>query len=470
MSSILGRLLNFALTPIHTGALSKEGYGQNVDIYSIIAFLMVILTFGMETAFFRFRREHQSSKVFSTASSAVIGFTVVFLSLIFLFLDPISSALRYGEQQEIVILMALIVCMDAWAAVPFARLRAENKAFKFVAIRLGSTLMIISLNLVFFVLFPYLYKNQLATGLTDLFYDPELGVMYVFIANLIGNIFLTLLFLPSFLRISWKVDRVLIKQMLFYASPLVIAGLAGIANEMLNRQFLKFLLPGSTGIEATGVFGANAKVATFMMLFIQAFRFAAEPFFFSGEGNFKEKMANVMRYFVAIQTVIFLGLVCYIDLIRQSNFIDEKFWEGLPIVPVLIFANLLLGINFNLNIWYKLKNMTRIGAYISFLGLFFTIVANIILIPKYSYVGAAWSTLISYAAMTIYSYYLNQKHDRTKYPVYRIGSHIGLSVLLAYLSFSVFHSDLLPSTICFLSFLIYIYFTEGRKILKPIRK
>lgn len=472
ISSILGRVLNFALTPLHTRFLDKGEYGVNTDVYSMIAFLMVILTFGMETGFFRFFNDDKYDRkaVFSSSVSVVLSLSVAFMLLTLLFNAPLAHMLKYDDTPHFVLWMMLIVSGDAIAAVPYAKLRAENRPFRFVWIRVGTIAIIVLLNLFFFLGLPWLEQQGQLPGFLQSIYKPGGDVSYIFIANLIGNGIMILLFLPDLVQIRLNLlNRVLIKRLLLYASPLVLAGLAGIANEMANRQFLKYLLPEGVNFEAIGIFGANVKIATFMVLFIQAFRFAAEPFFFAGKGEFKLKMARVMRYFVIVQSLIFLGLVCFLDLIKWTHFIDEKFWQGLDIVPILLLANLLLGINFNLNIWYKLKNMTRMGAYITFVGLFFTVVFNLILVPRYSYYGAAWATLISYAAMTAYSYYLNQKHDRTAYPVRSILFYIISSTVLAALSAYVFNYDLRFTSICFALFIGMLWFLDGKRILKEIR-
>ena len=472
ISSILGRVLNFALTPLHTRFLDKGEYGVNTDVYSMIAFLMVILTFGMETGFFRFFSDGKYDKkaVFSTSVSVVLSLCVVFLMLTLSFLTPLAGMLKYEDTPQFVLWMMLIVSADAIAAVPYAKLRAENRPYRFIWIRVGTIAIIVLLNLFFFLVLPWLNERGSLPGFMKFMYHEDWGVAYIFMANLIGNFIMLLLFLPELLQIRLSlITRPLVKQLLLYSSPLVLAGLAGIANEMANRQFLKYLLPEEINFEAMGIFGANVKIATFMVLFIQAFRFAAEPFFFSGEGDFKLKMARVMRYFVMVQTLIFLGLVCFLDIIKWAHFIDEKFWQGLDIVPILLLANLLLGINFNLNIWYKLKNKTRMGAYITFLGLFFTVIFNLILVPQYGYYGAAWATLISYAAMTFYSFYLNQKHDRTEYPVKNILFYIFSSTLLAVLAAYVFDYDIIYTSICFLLFVVLMWFTDGKSILKELR-
>lgn len=475
LSTILGRLLNFALTPLHTRVLAQEEYGVVTDVYTMIAFMMVVLTFGMETGFFRYFNDNKEDKkaVFSASTGLVIGISSLVIILALLFLEPLAEMLRYEQSPHFVLWMLLIVAGDAIAAVPYAKLRAENRPYRFIFVRLTTIGVIVLLNLAFFLLFPWMEQNGLGQGWLDYIYVPGAGVAYIFIANLIGNGLMILLFLPELLEIRpRRISRKLLLRLTGYAAPLVLAGLAGIANEMANRQFLKYLLPVGENFRAMGLFGANVKIATFMVLFIQAFRFAAEPFFFSGQGDFKDKMGRVMRYFVLVQSLIFLGLVCFLDLIKWTHFVDPKFWEGLHIVPVLLFANLLLGINFNLNIWYKLKNKTRLGAYITFIGLIFTVLSNLVLVPRFSYAGAAWATLISYAAMTIYSFYLNQKHDPIHYRLGRLGFYVFTSLALAAVAFYGFDSHWLAGIFCFGLYVLLIAWKDGsdlKNVVKNVR-
>ncbi len=466
LTTILARLLNFALTPLHTARISEAEYGVLNDLYSMIALLMVLLTFGMETAFFRYNRDpgQNAQKVFSHTSLITILISLSLLFFSWLLIDQLALWLDYPDRPYLVLWMIAIVAMDAMAAVPFAKLRAENKPFRFLKIRLSTIGIMVLLNLFFFLILPQLSSEAKEGEFWYGLYREEWAVAYVFLANLIGNTLMILLFLPEFLKISLKLEKAFIKKLFWYTSPLVLGFLAGIANEKAQYQFMKYLLPDEVNKISMGIFGAMMKIATFMVLFIQAFRFAAEPFFFSGEGDFKSKMARVMRYFVMVQSLIFLGLVCATEILQWTHFIDPKYWQGWHIVPILLFANLLLGINFNLNIWYKLDNKTRMGAYISFLGLFFTIVLNLILVPKYQYEGAAWATLISYGAMTLYSYYLNQKHAHTAYPVGRISLYLGFTLSGAYLSFYVFEAKLLPGLIIFASYLILLLVLEGKEL------
>lgn len=471
LTTILARMLNFALTPFHTDIIAKGEYGVMTDLYAMIAFLMVILTFAMETAFFRFHRDerYNSDTVFSHALMFTLFSSGLLLGLTFIFKDQLAAILQYEDRPFLIVWMMAIVAMDAIAAVPFARLRAENKPMRFLAIRLGTIGLMVGLNLIYFWLLPALYENAAEDSWVHSVYNPNKGVIYVFLFNLIGNAFMMLLFLPQLLKVKLKVNPQLFRQMLLYASPLVIAGLAGVLNEKAQIQFMKYLLPRETNTVSMGVFAAMMKIATFMTLFIQAFRFAAEPFFFSGEGDFKSKMSQVMRYFVMVQSLIFLGLVCFTDLIQWTHFIAPKYWDGWHIVPILLFANLLLGINFNLNIWYKLENKTRMGVYINFFGLAFTVISNLILVPVFDYTGAALATLLSYAATTGFSYYLNQKHHHTRYPIRAIGFYLTLSLVGSVISFYLLDHYWLSGLLIFSIYAAILVWLEWPqlKTLKP---
>lgn len=473
LSSILGRFLNFFLTPLHTTTLSQADYGINTDIYSLIAFLMVVLTFGMETTFFRFYQQKQNEgdarKIFSHTLFPVITFSIVFMGILWLFIPGVANILKYGDHPEYPIYMGLIVMIDAVSAVPFAKLRAQNRAVRFVSIRMAQIGIFVLLNFFFYWLCPLLLEKGIATDAVNAIYNPELGVAYIFIANLIASGVMLLLLTPEFKKLQFIFDWALEKRYLIYAAPLVIAGLAGIANEMIDRQFIKYLMPEDSFRAELGIYGANYKIATFMMMFIQAFRFAAEPFFFAQNKaqDQRKTYAQILKFFTIFQVLIFVGLVGFIDVIKI--FIDEKYWTGLSLAPILIFANLLVGINLNLNIWYKLEDKTRYGAYITFLGFFFTVVLNLLLIPRIGLMGAAIATLVSYAAMTAYAYYLNQKHFHTPYETGRILLYLVLSVGLAYICFEYTRERYFINTLMLLAFVGFLAFSE-RKELKTIIK
>ncbi len=468
LSSILGRFLNFFLTPLHTGVLSQDDYGINTDIYSLIAFMMVILTFGMETTFFRFfqqkKTEEDGRQIFNHTVFPVLGFSLLAIVLSLLFLPQVASLLKYEDHPEYPIYLVVIVAMDAISAVPFAKLRAQNRAIRFVSVRMAQILVFVALNFFFFWLCPLLLEHDIATSFVQSIYYPELGVAYIFIANIIGSGVMLLLLLPEFKALSFSLSWSLEKRYLAYAAPLVIAGLAGIANEMVDRQFIKYLMPNDSYRAELGVYGANYKIATFMMMFIQAFRFAAEPFFFaqSKDQDKRDIYARILKVFTIFQVIIFVGLVAYIDVVKI--FIDEKYWIGLPLAPILIFANLLVGINLNLNIWYKLEDKTRFGAYITFLGLFFTVVCNLALIPIYGIMGAAIATVVSYAAMTIYAYYLNQKYFKTPYETGRILLYLAISVVLAYVCFEYTREQYLLNTAIVLGYIGLLALFEKKEL------
>ncbi len=470
LSSIVGRFLTFFLTPLHTAVLSQSDYGVNTDLYSIIAFMMVVLTFGMETTFFRYyqrrKDEAEGRQVLNHTLFPVIGFSLLFLFLLLLFLPQVASALKYSEHPEYPVYAFAIVMLDALCAVPFAKLRAENRGIRFVSVRMTQIGLFFLLNYFFFKACPWLLEKGIATPLIERIYYPELGVAYVFIANLIGSGVMFLLLLPEMKHFKPIVDWSVEKRYLGYAAPLVVAGLAGIANEMADRQFLKYLLPGTEkeNFAEIGIYGANYKIATFMMMFIQAFRFAAEPFFFSQAKakDQRQTYAHILKYFTLFQVLIFVGLVGFIDVVKI--FIDEKYWSGLYLAPILIFANLLVGINLNLNIWYKLEDKTRFGAFITFFGLFFTVVLNLLLIPYYGILGAALATVVSYAAMTAYSYYLNQKHYRSPYQTGRILFYLVSGIVLAYVCYVHLREQYLINGLIFACFALGLYLLERKEI------
>lgn len=474
LSSILGRFLTFFLTPLHTAVLKPSEFGVNGDIYSIIPFLMVILTFGMETSFFRFYQHRDANsegrKIFSHALFPVFTLSLVFVVSILLLLPVLAPILKYEEHPEYLVYMILIVAFDALYAVPFAKLRADNRPLRFVSLRMLHIIILVGLNLFFYLLCPYLVKHNIATGLTDLVYNADLGVAYIFICNLAANILLFLLLLPEWLQIKLTFNWKLEKKYLAYAAPLVVAGLAGITNEMVDKQFLKFLLPEEIAFAQVGIYSANYKIATFMMMFIQAFRFAAEPFLFSQyQGQSPRNVyAQILKFFTIFQVIIFVGLLGFIDIVKI--FIDEQYWVGLEVAPVLLFANLLVGVNFNLNFWYKLEDKTRFGAYITFFGLFFTLVFNPLLIPSMGIMGAALATLISYGSMTIFAYYLNQKYFNTPYQTGRMLLYLLLSAGIGYVCFVYTREQYLINSLLILGFTSFIALMEKSEISKILKR
>lgn len=424
LGSILPRVINFVLILPHTSAFDPAEYGVITDVYAWVAFLNVIYTFGMETAFFRFatREGADPRYVFNTAQTAV-GIITLILSLFFIaFADPIAAGIDIPGYKNYIIWLTCIVAIDAIVAIPFARLRLEKKALRFAIFRIANVLVIVALN------FYFLTFN----------YNPEIGVAYVFLINLLANAMYLVFFAPVLLRWRPTLERRMFSAMLVYAFPIMLTGLAGTTNEMFSRITLRAWLPdnfypGRSSAHALGVFGANYKFAVFMNLVIQAFRFAAEPFFFSNarDKNSRQLFAVVNHYFIVVCCVLLLAVGVNLDILKHL-LRDEAYWEGLSIVPVLLVAYLFLGVYYNMSVWFKLTDRTYFGTLISVGGALFTILANFVLIPVAGYMGSSWATLICFFFMTVTCYFSGQRY----FPVpYRTGAglaYVGLTVLLVY--------------------------------------
>jgi O-antigen/teichoic acid export membrane protein len=468
LSSILGKVLNFLLVPLHTAVLTQSAYGINTDFYVLIAFLIVILTYGMETAFFRFseKRNQQKELVYSTALLSILATTGLFMAAAFLFFEPLTTALKYQDNQQYIQWLLLILAMDAIAAIPFARLRAQNRALRFVVIKLTLISSNIAFNLLFFL--PALVNARLPFDPLPYWFGENLGVGYIFLANLLASAIMLIMLLPEMVKVPWRFNWSLWKAMLVFGIPLMISGLAGIANEMLDRQLLKYLLPEANWQAQVGIYGAVYKISIFLILFNQAFRYAAEPFFFSSQKreNAKETFAVVMNYFVIVMSIGFVMIMAYLDIVKY--FIDSKFWEGLHIVPILLMANVFLGVNTNLSFWYKLSDKTNYAIVITGIGLLLTVGLNVYLIPKIGYEGAAWATLASYGGMMVISYFLGQRMYPIPYQTGRIVFVMILAFLFGYLAYHFSMNTFVPQTAFFIGFLGLLAWLE-RDALKRLK-
>lgn len=466
LSSILGKVLNFLLVPLHTMVLSQSAYGINTDFYVLIAFLIVVLTYGMETAFFRFSEKHSDDRetVYSTALISILLTTVLFLVLSFAFLSSITTALKYESNPNYVLWLLIILGMDALAAIPFARLRAQNRAGRFVAIKLTLIIANIFFNLLFFA--PALFNNRLPIDVLPYWFGENLGVGYIFLANLFASAIMLLLLLPEMFAVKWRFNKRLWRAMLLFGAPLMISGLAGVANEMLDRQLLKYILPAQTWQAQVGIYGAVYKLSIFLILFNQAFRYAAEPFFFStnAQKNAKETFATVMTYFVMVMAIGFVAVMAYLDFIK--HFIDNKFWEGLHVVPILLLANVFLGITTNLSFWYKLSDKTNWAIVITGFGLVLTIIFNLWLIPRLGYEGAAWATLISYTGMMLLSYALGQRYYPIPYQTTKIVGILGVAFTIGWFAYHFATHTFVPQTAFFLLFLAILALIERKSVVR----
>jgi len=440
LSSIVGRLLNYLLVPLHTRAFSPEQFGVVTEMYSYVAFLLVVLTYGFETAFFRFaRKEEDKQQVYATSLISLLVSSLSFVLLCWLFSGSIAGWIRYENHPEYIVWFALILATDAITSIPFSKLRLENKAFRFAFLRLINIGINILLNVFYIWLCPYLmiHGNPASKELIELVYNPEIGVGYVFIANLASSLATFLLFCPDIIRTLRSSMQIGLfewnrwKEMMRYSLPLLVGGLAGITNEMFSRVSLKYQLPDERAMHDLGVFGACYKVAILMTIFIQTFRFAAEPFFFShaNHKNARQIYADVMDWFVITCSFIYLAVMLFMNLVQY--FIGERYHEGLFIVPILLLANMFLGIYYNLSIWYKLNDKTILGAWMTVGGAVLTILLNYWWIPEYGYLGASWATFTVYLLMMVVSYILGQKFYRVPYRLVRLLAVSLLAVFLA---------------------------------------
>lgn len=416
LSSIVGRFLNYLLVPLYTYNLPTGQYGIVTELYAYVSFLIIILTYGMETGFFRFSEtEKNLNKVYSTTLTSLFSTSLFFILVIIFTFKQIATGIGYESHPEYILWFAFIIATDAFVSIPFAKLRRENKAKKFAIIKLINIFVNVGLNLFFIKLCPYLVEHNPNSWVTS-FGFGDISIKYIFISNLVASIITFALLLPDILSVKIEFDASLLKKILIYSLPLLVVGLAGMVNETLDRVLLKVLLPaGSDIMQQIGIYGANYKIAILMTLFIQMFRYAAEPFFFSQskEKDAKQTYSKVMTYFVIFGLIIFLFVMLYIDVIKY--FIGEDYRVGLKIVPIILMANLFLGIIYNLSVWYKLTNKTKSGAYVALFGAIITIALNIILIPKLGYMGSAWATFFCYLLMMILSYYLGQKSYKINY-------------------------------------------------------
>lgn len=447
LSSVIGRLLNYLLVPLYTRYFIPEEYGIVTELYAYVAFLVVLLTYGLETAFFRFsNNKWDAKKVYSTALISLLFSSVAFVLLLFFTSPVIANWMGYGIESRFIKWFAIIVGLDAISSISFAKLRQEERAIRFATIRIISIIINIGLNVYFIV-----YKG--------------FGIEYIFISNLISSAVTLVFLLPEMTNSTLIFDRIIWKKMMVYALPLLIAGLAGMTNETIDRVLLKQLLPNpEVATFELGLYGAFYKLSIIMVLFVQTFRFAAEPFFFAQHHQRENKQvyADVMKYFIIVMIVIFLTVVVFYDFVigfLGTAYHDER---GFLVVSILLLANLFLGIFYNLSIWYKLIEKTVFGAYLSIFGAIITLLLNFILIPKIGFIGSAWATLACYFSMSLASYFLSKKHFPIPYQFSRILLYL-FAMLVIYGIIFITHLNIVINTLFLLGFIIFAYLLEKPK-------
>jgi O-antigen/teichoic acid export membrane protein len=406
MGTILPRLLNYLMVPLYTRVFEQGIYGQITELYAYVAFLIVLLTYGMETAFFRYAQKNDPKVIFSNALSCILLTTGIFLLIVMVFYQDIADLILYSGNPEFILFIGLIVGLDAFTAVPFAMLRKLNLARRFAIIKVTNVILNIGLNLLFIVVFP-----EFSINLAKFIFGPESGLLvWVFISNIAASLLSLLMLWPVLKTFRIVFNRSIIRPMINYALPVLVVGVAGMVNEVIDKILLKFLLPDeNTAMAQLGIYGANYKLGILMTLFIQMFRYASEPFFFAEaeKKNAPELFSRVMNYFVIFGLLIFLMVTLYINVFQL--FIGEGYRGGLGIVPIILMANLFYGIFYNLSVWYKLTDRTRDGAYISIAGAMITIVINVLFIPSFGYYASAWGHFVCYLVMMVASYVWGQK-------------------------------------------------------------
>jgi O-antigen/teichoic acid export membrane protein len=436
-TTVAARLLNYLLVPIHTRVFAPGEYGIVTDLYAYVGFFVVLFSYRMETAYFRFagREPLEQRRAFVTATGSILLSSLLFSGLLALNAEPLAIALRYSHQENAVAWMALVLGLDALTAVPFAQLRLRGNAWRFGTARLLNIGTNISASLFFLLVCPALHAAGHPWILAV--YDPDLGVGYVFLANFLASIATLVFLLPEFgswpqLKVFWQdFDSALWQRMMRYSLPLVVVGLAGIVNEVLDRILLKYLLPGDleTRFTGVGVYGACYKLAMLMTILTQAFQYASEPFFFrhAEREDARQLYARVAQAFAAVGALAFAGVMLFLDVF-QYFLGGGGYREGLGVVPILLMANLLLGLYYNVSVWYKLTDRTLMGAWIALGGALVTIGLNIWLIPRIGYMGSAWATLACYASMLVATWQIGQRYYPVPYPVARILLYVAGSV------------------------------------------
>ncbi len=469
IAAVLPRVINFLLVRVHTDALPPDSFSENTYFYIWAALFSVLLTFGMETAFFRFyTTEKKKDVLISTAFVSMIFMTCVFIILLGVFFDSFLNLFNFENNPLRLKLFIGVLALDTIAMVPFAYLRASNRPVKYAVIKLINVAVIVIITLLGLKYIPHFIEEgkSIPTIITDNYFKTP-RVNYIFIANIFGSALSFLLLLPFLLKFKFKFDFSLLKKMLQYSWPIAIAGIAYVINENLD----KFLIGRMINDTEMGIYSACYKLAIFMNLYIMAFRLGAEPFFFNhaDKKNAKETYARIMNYFVIIGAFVFVGIVVYIDFLKQL-FINQEYWSAIQIVPIVLLAYLFLGIYHNLSIWYKLTDKTRFGMYFSIIGALITIVLNLLLIPKIGIMAAAWATLIAYATMTIISYFIGKKHYPVNYPLKKMGIYLLVSVVISSVSFLKFRENFWVSTLMMLLFGGIIFWNERKELMLILKK
>ncbi len=465
IATVFPRVISVLLVRLHTDKQILENvsdYGNLSLIFSYIILFNVILSYGLETSFFRFfNKESNKKEVLSTSSISIIFTTILFYAIASIFKVEISEFT--GIETQYLNLVLWILVLDALVVIPFAYLRAKGKAIKYSIIKIVNVIVYFSLNIFLLIFLKKIAVNN--NFFTDI-YTPNYEINYIFISNLIASATSLILLAPFYFKINYRVNFVLLKKMLIYAFPVLISGLAYSINETFDKILLDFILPDSIAKSQIGMYAACYKLALFMTLFSTAYKLGIEPFFFkeAHEKSPQKTYALILEIFVILGSSLLLLVIVFADLLKVVFIGDPEYWQAMKIVPVILLANFCLGIYQNLSVWYKITDKTKFGAYISVIGATFTLVLNIILIPHYGYVGSAIATLVAYASMAAISYVLGRKHYPIPYKTTKIGFYIIFSVTLSTISFYFFRGNFYIGIACLILFYTTILLFEKSNI------
>jgi O-antigen/teichoic acid export membrane protein len=470
VATVFPRIFSFILVPLYTGVLPKDLYGEISIIFAYMVFFNVVLSYGMETSFFRFyNTESDRQKVLNTSTTTVFWSSMMFLVLGLLFRSSLSR--WSGFDVTFISLVVWILVLDALTMIPFAKLRAQQKPMAYALIKIGNVVLNLGLN-VFFLL----YLKDLATQFPDsvwrMIYFENFEIGYIFVSLLIASLLTFLVLTPMYFKIQWKLDFILWKKMMRYGMPILIAGIAFSINETFDKILLDWLLPPNIAKSEVGAYSACYKLALFMTLFSTAFRLGIEPFFFSHaqNKNAPKTYATITEYFVIFGSVILLGVVVFADVLKTFMIMNTSYYEAMKVVPLIVLANLFLGIYHNLSVWYKLTDQTKMGAYISVIGALITLGLNFLLINPFSYMGSAFATLAAYGSMMFLSLYLGSKYYPIPYNLKKMTGYLGSSIIFSGVYFYFYRENYFVGIGFLMIFLFFVYRNEKKQFVSILKR
>jgi O-antigen/teichoic acid export membrane protein len=470
LATVLPRMLSFLLVRLYTGILPTAEYGEVSIVLSWMVFFNVILSYGMETAFFRFyNSETDKQNVVATSTITLFWSSIIFLFGALIFRNDLANFANIDVQY--ITYSIWILVLDALVIVPFSKLRANQRPMMYAAIKIGNVIVNLALNVFFLLFLPQIADKNPNSFLGNL-YIENYEIAYIFVSNLVASLITFAVLSPNYLYLNRKFDKLLWKKMMHYGLPILVAGLAFAINEHFDKILLGHLLPENIAKSEVGAYSACYKLGLFMVLFATAFRLGIEPFFFSHSGNenASQTYAVITKYFVIMGSLILLGVIVFADVLKVLLLDDKSYWEAMKVVPLIILANFCLGIYNNLSVWYKLTDKTKIGAYISIIGALLTLMLNYILIPKYSYYGSAIATIVAYGSMMMISFFLGNKYYPIPYDMNKIGSYLGLSILFSIISFYGFRENYFVGIPLLIGFMYYIYHNEKETIASILKR